>query len=124
MTSTIIFGISLIAAVQFGFYYWRTMISRVAERSVSDRLWTAVRIASGGNNAHNFRTILTLLRVAPHLRVSRSDFIAIQAYYGLIEALARYIPWTDSWLQNEMRTCARYLAAVLDQRLERTVPVQ
>jgi hypothetical protein len=120
MTSAIIFSISLVAAGQFAFYYWRTMISRVAERSVSDRLWAAVRAASGGNNSHSFRTILTLLQVAPHLRDSRSDFVAIRTYYALIEALGCYVPWTDSWLENEMGTCARYVAVVLDQRLERS----
>ena len=119
MTATIIFGFSLIAGGQFGFYYWRAMISRVAQQSVSDRLWDAVRNASGGSNSHSFRTILTLLQVAPHLRVSRSDFVAIRTYYALIEALGRYIPRTANWIEDELGTCARYLAVVLDQRLER-----
>lgn len=120
MISVIIFGISLVAAGQFSFYYWRTMISRVAERSVSDQLWAAVRAASGGDHSHSFRTVLTLLQVAPQLRDSRSDFVAIRAYYVLIEVLARCIPQTESWLKSEMGTCARYVAVVLDQRLERS----
>lgn len=121
MISTIIFCISLVAAGQFSFYYWRTMVSTVAGRSVSDQLWDAVRRASGGSDSQSFRTLLTLLQVAPHLRNSKSDFVAIRIYYGLIEAFGSYIPWAGSWVENEMGTCTRYLAVVLDQRLEQSV---
>jgi hypothetical protein len=117
MIVAIIFCCSTVAVCQFGLYYWRAIISSVAAQPVSDRLQTAVGIASTGMSPHGFRVILSLLNMAPDLRGLSGGLRAIRTYYLVVETLGRFIPWLAGWSENEMATCSRYVAVLLDQRL-------
>lgn len=121
MIVAIILGCSTVAACQFGLYYWRAIIASVAAQPVSDRLRTAVGIASTGMSLHGFRVILSLLDMAPDLRGLSGGFRAIRAYYLMVETLGRFIPLLACWSENEMATCSRYVAVLLDQRLGRNM---
>jgi hypothetical protein len=121
MIVVIIFCFSTIAACQFGVYYWRAIILSVASQPISDRVRTAVGIASIGTNPDGFRIILGLLNMAPDLHGCSGGFRGIRTYYLVVETLGRFIPSVASWSENEMATCSRYVAAVLDQRLGRNI---
>lgn len=97
------------------------MVARVAAQPVSDRIWAAVGITPDGSGARDFRTIVSVANMAPALGTSRSSFIAIRAYYAAVETLGRLVPPIANWSEREMATCSRYVAAVLDRRLEGNV---
>lgn len=121
MIAAIIFLCSTAGTCQFGLFFWRAMIANVAAQPVSDRVWHAIRIAPDGTTAHDFRAIVSVANMSPALCTSRSNFTAIRAYYTAVEILGQLLPPVANWSESEMATCSRYVAAILDQRLEGNV---
>lgn len=117
----IILCVSMIMACRFGLHYWRAMISKVAAQKVSDYLRSAIEISSAASNTNGFRAMLSLLNMTPGLRGSAGRFRAIRTYYFVIETLGRFVPSMKNWSETEMATCSRYLAVLLDRRLERNI---
>jgi hypothetical protein len=121
MTAAILFCISIVAFVQFGLHYWRAMISGVAVQPVSDRLATAAGLETTTLGSRDFRAIVILRDLAPDLRGPGGSFRLIRAYYVMVEKLGRLIPSITNWSEAEMTTCSRYVAVLVDQRLERNL---
>jgi len=121
MIAGILFAVSVVAFVQFGIYYWRATISGVAAQGVSDRIRVAAGITHASIGAKDFRSILILKDLSPDLRGPNGSFFAIRAYYGCMQNLGRIIPAMASWAESEMATCARYVAVLMDQHLERNM---
>lgn len=119
--AAIILCISTAMACQFGLHYWRAMISRVAAQTISEHLQVAIGNTPAGSYKQDFKAILSLLKMAPGLRGSTNGFKAIRAYYFVIETLGRLVPSMADWSETEMATCSRYVAVLLDRRLQRNV---
>ncbi len=47
--------------------------------------------------------------------------MAIRTYYSVIKTLGRIVPAMSDWATAEMATCARYVAVLMDQHLERNM---
>lgn len=121
MVASVLFTVCVVAFCQFALYYWRAMISGVASNKISDRIRAAARIDAPAIGAKDFHSILILNTLSPDLRGPNGSFRAIRSYYSVVEKLGSLIPAMASWADAEMTTCARYVAVVMDQHLERNM---
>ena len=121
MIAAIIFMVSLVGVAQFGLYYWRATISGVASQAISDRIRVAAGITHAGIQAQDFRNIIILKDLSPNLRGSGGSFAALRTYYSIVEKIGKIIPAMASWATDEMATCSRYAAVVMDQHMERNM---
>src|SRR5512135_1255940 len=121
MIVAIIFVISVVAFAQFGLYYWRATISGIAAQAISDRIRVAAGITHAAIGAQDFRNIIILKDLSPHLRGPNGNFTAIRAYCAVVKMLGSIIPAIGSWADAEMATCSRYVAVLMDQHLERNL---
>ena len=108
MISALILVFSLAALAQFGFYSWRAAVITLAAADVSD------------NTLENkdFQALAALNEICPALNSSTPKIGLVRIYYGAVERLAS-LPSAADWAKREMATCARYMAVVVDQRLQR-----
>ena len=121
MIAAILFTVSVAAFLQFGLYYWRATISGVAAQPISDRIRHAAGISSNNVGANDFRNILRLKDLSPDLQGSTGSFAALRSYYAIVERVGSLIPAMASWSNSEMTTCARYVAVLMDQHMERNM---
>ncbi len=113
MISALILVFSLAALVQFGFYCWRAAVVTLAAADVSDNTL----------EDKDFQALATLNDICPELNNSSPRIPLVQAYYRAVERLSSSLtasfPSAAAWAQREMATCSRYMAVVVDQRLQR-----
>ena len=121
MIAGILFAVSVVALVQFGIYYWRATISGIAAQAVSERILVAAGITHPSIGGQDFRNILILNDLSPDLRGPNGSFLAIRLYYSCVRKLGRIVPAMAKWAEAEMATCARYVAVLMDQHLERNM---
>jgi hypothetical protein len=121
MIAAILFMVSLVALIQFGLHYWRAIISGIATQPISDRIRTAAGITAPQIVAQDFHNILSLHDLSPDLRGPNGSFLGVRAYYSAVKKLGSLIPTMASWANAEMLTCARYVAVLVDQHLERNM---
>lgn len=121
MMAAILFTVSLAALLQFWVHYWRAMIAGVASQPVSERIRTAAGISSASISGQNFNNLLIIKDLTPELRGPGRNFVAIRAYYRLVEKLGSLVPAMADWSKAEMATCSRYVAVLMDQHLERNL---
>ena len=118
MVAAILFTISFVAFAQFGLYYWRATISGIASQAISDRIRLAAGISAAVIGGQDFHNILILKDLSNNLRGPSGSFIVLRTHYALVERLGSRVPAMADWSNAEMATCARYVAVVMDRRLE------
>ena len=122
MIAAILFVVSLAALGQFGLYYWRAIVAGVAAQPLSDRVRTAAGLASASVSAADFHAVMSLHDLAPRLKDDNGGLWFLRMYYGAVATLGRLaghsLPRLAAWTQREMTTCSRYVAVLVDQRLE------
>jgi hypothetical protein len=121
MIAAILFTVSIVAFAQFGVYYWRATISGVASQAISDRIRVAAGISSAAIGGQDFHNILILKDLSPDLRGPSGSFRVLRSYYAIVEKLGSIVPAMANWSNAEMATCARYVAVLMDQHLERNI---
>jgi hypothetical protein len=113
MISALILVFSLTALTQFGFYCWRVAVITLAAADVSDNTL----------EDKDFQALATLNEICPALNASTPKIGLVRAYYRAVEWLSASLrasfPSAADWAEREMATCARYMAVVVDQRLQR-----
>jgi hypothetical protein len=118
MISAILFCFSVVAAGQFGLYYWRASIANTANRLVSDRVKVAAGIPAASVTGRDFRAIMTVHDLTPDLKGTGGAHRTIRAYYSIVAKIGRAIPPLTDWAEAEMAMCSRYAAVLVDQQLE------
>ncbi len=113
--------ISSVALGQFGIYYWRVSVAAISRAPISNRVRVAAGISTDSLSPRDFRAILNVHDLTPHLRGPGGKFRAIRAYYLAVERLGRFIPPVTGWAEAEMTMCSCYLAVLLDQHLDRNM---
>jgi hypothetical protein len=121
MIAAILLTVSIVALGQFALYYWRAMISGVAAHAISDRIRVAAGIPERAIGAQDFHSMLILSHLSPDLRGPGGSFRAVRSYYAVVEKLGKIVPAMANWANAEMTTCARYVAVLMDQHLERNI---
>lgn len=122
MTAALILVFSVVLLVQFAVAQWRSMWTTVAAQPLSDTLQTVIGMPGEAIGAQHFDL---LARASEDLftspRTGNSWLREVRWYYRVIRGLeglcAKSLPALSSWASGELLTCARYAAAVLDQRL-------
>jgi hypothetical protein len=88
MIALLILAVSVTALVQFAVCQWRSMWISVAAQPLSECLQAAVGLAPGQIESSHFELLCE-----------------------------KHLPALSEWADTELTACARYAAAVLDERL-------
>lgn len=125
MIAAILLMISLVALAQFALHYWRAIVVGVASQPVSDRVLSIAGLAGKSVRSGDFATLLNLHGLTPALEEEGRGLRAVRAYYGVVRAFRRLfgtkLPALASWSDREMALCSRYVAVLVDHRLERNL---
>jgi hypothetical protein len=113
---------SAIALVQFGISQWRAMWLTVAARPLSECLQAATGLDASALRAEDFHLITkTSHYVSPAPRERNVWLREVGVYFKVVSAVQKLVgdrvPGVTAWAQSELLSCAKYAAAVLDQRL-------
>jgi hypothetical protein len=122
MIPAFILVFSVAALVRFGISQWRAMWLTVAARPLSDCLQAATGLDANALRAEDFYLITkTSHYVSPAPRERNVWLREVGVYFKLVstveKALGGHVPQIKRWAQSELLSCAKYAAAVLDQRL-------
>jgi len=122
MIAALILVFSTAALVRFGVCQWRAMWLTVAARPLSDCLQAATGLDGKSLRAEDFYLITKTshyVSPAPHERNAWLREVGV--YFKIVSAIeklaGKHVPGITNWAQSELLSCAKYAAAVLDQRL-------
>jgi len=122
MFSAMLLAISIVALSQFALYYWRAVLAGVASQPVSDRVLVAAHIENGRLTPQHFQTLAGLHDLTPDLNPNKSGLGLVRVYYRFIEGLdailGKRISTFAVWSERERTICARYVAVLVDRRLQ------
>ena len=122
MFAGMLFTFSIIALSQFALYYWRSILSEVAIRPVSDRVLAAACVQNGQLSAEDFSTLAKLHDLTPQLDRKRNGLRAIRLYYHMVQIidvlLGSRVHAVSVWSDRERVICARYVAVQIDHILQ------
>jgi hypothetical protein len=121
MISLLLLVISLIALLQFGVAYCRSVIAIYSECEVSLRTRTWARIPDETLRAEDFPLLVNLIRVCPHPGDDSARLLAVRLYYRVLRAIALagnvITPRLSAWTRTEQASCAHFAAVTLDRRI-------
>jgi hypothetical protein len=123
MIAALIFVISVAAGIQLAVFSWRAAMISFAGQPMSSAVQPALAPFSSAITVEGFREITAIQALCPDLATSQaSQLRPVKAYYRCMELLSSFcksIPTCgcSAWAQQEMATCARYAAVMMDQRL-------
>lgn len=122
MIALLILAISVTALVQFAVCQWRSIWITVAAQPLSECLQAAVGLAPGQIQSSHFELLArTSEQICPTTQKQDVWLREVRLYFRIVETLDRlcvkHIPAISEWAETELVACARYAAAVLDERL-------
>ena len=122
MIALLILAVSVTALVQFAVCQWRSMWISVAAQPLSECLQAAVGLAPGQIQSSHFELLArTSEQMCPATQKQNVWLREVRLYFHIVEALDRlcekHLPALSEWADTELTACARYAAAVLDERL-------
>jgi hypothetical protein len=122
MIALLILAISVTALVQFAVCQWRSIWITVAAQPLSECLQAAVGLAPGQIQSSHFELLArTSEQICPATQKQNVWLREVRLYFRIVETLDRlcvkHIPAISEWAETELVACARYAAAVLDERL-------
>jgi hypothetical protein len=122
MLSLCILLFSGMALIRFAVSQWRAIWISSASQPVSDSLQLSAGIDAAAIGAGDFGRLMNLCdQLSPELKKSSPWLNEVSLYYRVIAKLEQIsrakIPSISAWAVQEMQTCARYVAVVLDQNL-------
>lgn len=126
MIAICILVLSVAALIEFAVSQWRSMWMTVASQPLSDCLQTATGICADAITANDFDRLLTSNQeLCPAEQNGNLWLKEVKMYYRIVRVLdavcADSVPGLSSWARNELVSCARFVAAVLDQRLNQNL---
>lgn len=123
MVAAFIFVLSIVAVMEFAVAQWRSMWIAVGSQPLSDGFQNATGLAPNAIGADHFDLLARTSERLPLTSTRESNvwLREVRLYYnimcGIEIAFAKAVPALSSWAAGELISCARYAAAVLDQRL-------
>lgn len=122
MIALLILAVSVTALAQFAICQWRSMWISVAAQPLSECLQAAVGLAPGQIQSGHFELLArTSEQICPATQKQDIWLREVRLYFRIVEILDRicekHIPAISEWAETELVACARYAAAVLDERL-------
>jgi hypothetical protein len=123
MIAAFILVLSVVAVIEFAIAQWRSMWIAASSQPLSEGFQTATGIAPEAIRAEHFELLTHTSQRLPFASgQERNAWLReVRLYYRMIQALdglcAKSLPAASNWAKGELVACARYAAAVLDQRL-------
>jgi hypothetical protein len=121
MFAAMLFAISIVAATQFGLYYWRAVLVNVAGQQVSDSVLAAAGVENGRVSGGDFGILAGLHDLTLNLNPSEGGLGLVRAYYRMVDGVSALVgqrmPSVAAWCSQEQTVCARYAAVQIDRRL-------
>jgi hypothetical protein len=122
MVAVLILVISVCALLQFAISQWRLIWLTTANQPLSETLRATTGLDGSSIQPSDFRVLLDFCdELSPQIRKATPWLREVRWYYGLMtkmqNALGSLLPSLGNWAGNEMKTCARFVAVVLDQNL-------
>jgi|ERR1700690_800299 hypothetical protein len=122
MIAICILVLSVAALIEFAVSQWRSMWLTVASQPLSDCLQTATGISPEAITADHFEFLLHSNEQLSHSSKQGNRWLKeVKIYFRAIRTLdvvcQKSLPALSSWAKNELVSCAKFAAAVLDQRL-------
>ena len=123
MISALIFVISLAALLQFGLYSWRAAFLSVASKPESEEIRAALGSYVQASNTPDFESATEWLKLSPNLAGQDRQTWPVRLYFSALRAIGAVTqviaPSKAGWSQREMGACARFIAVVADERMQR-----
>ncbi|HEY4741939.1 MAG TPA: hypothetical protein VIH76_15185 [Candidatus Acidoferrales bacterium] len=123
MISALIFVISLAALGQFALLSWRAAFLTVAAKPVSEEIRAALGAYAPASETENFQSAAEWLKLSPNLGGEDRRIWPVRLYFvalrGISAATKFVAPSMAGWSQREMSACARFVAVVAGERLQR-----
>jgi hypothetical protein len=122
MVSIFILAFSVIALVRFAIAQWRAIWLSTANNPLSDALQLTTGTDGSAIGAQDFSTLMDLCdKFCPDLKKTSPWLREVSIYYRLVLKLEQVfqskVPRLSIWARNEMQSCSRYVAVLLDQSL-------
>ena len=120
--AALILVFAVAAMVQFAIVYSRAILLSVAAEPLSERVHQVSGISEP--QAVDFDAMLALFRMCPELGKEKSRLGLVTLYYRLLSVLksmGRGVPKLSLWADHEMSTCTRFVAVMMDHRLQHTL---
>lgn len=122
MLSLLILLFSGLALIRFAVSQWRAIWISSANQPLSDSLQLSAGIDAPAIGAGDFGRLMNLCdQLSPELKKISPWLKEVSLYYRAIAKLQQFsgdkVPSISTWATQEMQTCARYVAVVLDQNL-------
>lgn len=122
MIAICILVLSVAALIEFAVSQWRSMWLTVASQPLSECLQAATGISADAITANDFDLLLrSNAELCPGVYQGNRWLKEVKIYYGIVRALdaacEKSVPGISSWAKNELVSCSKFVAAVLDQRL-------
>lgn len=122
MLSLLILLFSGFALIRFAVSQWRAIWISSANQPLSDSLQLSAGIDAAAIGAGDFSRLMNLCdQLSPELKKNTPWLKEVSFYYRVVAKLQQLsgakVPSISTWATQEMRTCARYVAVVLDQNL-------
>lgn len=117
-------ALSIVGLTQFCFYYWRTVVTGVAEEPLSDDVLAAAGLSISTMDGRAFPALAGLYKLTPYISPQndgyRGSLFPAHAYFSLVRAVAGMLHFSAvvAWSQREMALCARYAAVVVAYRMK------
>lgn len=122
MIASLILVFSVAALIQFAVSQWRSMWIDVAEQPLSKSFETATGIAAGAVDSEDFTVLIQAWEQLPAAPRERNSWLKeVRIYYRTLRAISnsseRMFPALAERTKKETAMCAKYVAAILDERL-------
>jgi hypothetical protein len=122
MIAGFILFLSMVVLVEFSIAQWRSMWMSVAAMPLSQSLQAATGIKNDAIGADDFeRLVSTSRQLCPTTREGSVWMKEVRIYYRAMRGLAsmceKQMPALSAWAKNELVSCSKYAAVVLDQRI-------
>jgi hypothetical protein len=111
MISAFILVISVAALIQFGIFSWRAAFLSVAALPVSEGVSNLMDMESSSD----FTQAAQWLELSPNLAGRERRGLGVRAYHAALQFMSSL---GISWAQDEMSNCTRYMAVLVDERLQ------
>ncbi len=122
MIAVCILVLSVAALIEFAVSQWRSMWLTVAAQPLSDCVQTATGISADTITENDFALLLRATEKLCAGPQERNHWVQeVKVYYRIVRAIegasAKMLPGLASWAKNELVSCSKFAAAILDERL-------
>lgn len=116
MIAALILVISVAALIQFAVFSWRAAFLSVAALPVSEDVANLVEIDAESGLSSDFVKAAQWLELSPNLAGNERRTLGVRVYHAALQFMSNL---GISWAQSEMSNCTRFMAVVVDERLQR-----